>query len=128
MPRDKTPPPEDLDAESKKLWKATKKHLEDQQTWEDSDAKMLERYIRADERARVARAALPRDKNGVLVLTTNGSQDQLVQHPNVKTAREAERDANEYAKELLLTPKAREQHELERKRAAAAGTFGGAFG
>lgn len=125
MPRDKTPPPTDLDEASKKLWKKTKKQLEDQKTWEDSDAAALERYVRAMERARIARAGLL--KKGKLDLTARGSQGQLVQHPNVKTAREAERDAHEYAKDLLLTPKAREQHELERKKAAEGGKFGAAF-
>jgi P27 family predicted phage terminase small subunit len=125
MPRDKTPPPQDLDGDSKALWKKTRKQLEEQNTWHDSDAATLERYIRALERARQARASLPRDKKtGVLQLTTKGSKGQLVQHPNVKTIREAERDAHEYAKDLLLTPKSREQHEIEKKRGEKNGKFG----
>lgn len=129
MPRDKTPPSADLDRESRALWKKTRRQLEEQNTWADSDAPALERYIRAMERARLAREGLPREKRGGKVkLTTTGSQGQLVQHPNVKTAREAERDAHEYAKDLLLTPKAREQHEIEKRRAAAnGGKFAGGF-
>jgi hypothetical protein len=42
----------------------------------------------------------------------------------VKTAREAERDAHEYAKDLLLTPKAREQHEIAKKAAERGSKFG----
>lgn len=126
MPRDTAPPPADLDDASKKLWKKTRKQLEEQKTWEDSDAPVLERYIRALERARVAREGLPKERGtGKPKLTTVGSKGQETQHPNVKTAREAERDAHEYAKDLLLTPKAREQHELEQKRAQGEGKFGG---
>ncbi len=125
MPRPKFPPPADFDKESEKLWKDTIKFLEEQNTWEASDVKALERYVRAEQRARCAREELI-DSNGRLQLTTHGSQGQLVQNPNVKTAREAERDAHEYAKELLLTPKAREQHELERTRATG-GKFGDAL-
>lgn len=108
-----TAPPPDLDRESKALWKVTLEHLEAQGTWQASDVKTLERYIRAEERARVARDGLPRDRDGRLVLTTKGSQYQLVQHPNVKTCREAERDANDYAKELLLTPASRRRAQVE---------------
>jgi len=124
VPRAKFPPPDDFDATAKALWKKTQKQLEEQSTWHESDMPTLERYVRADERARIARDGLPRDKKGRPVLTTTGSQGQKVQHPNVKTAREAERDAHEYAKDLLLTPKAREQHQIEKKRAEKGGKFG----
>lgn len=123
MPRSKFPPPDDFDHDSKALWKKSIKDLEEQETWEASDVPTLERYVRATERARLAREGLPR-RNGVIVLTDEGSKGQLVQHPNVKTAREAERDAHEYAKDLLLTPKAREQHEIAKKAAERGGKFG----
>lgn len=123
MPRSPFPPPEDFDDESKALWKKTIKHLEEQSTWQPSDVPALERYVRATERARLARDGLPRDDKGALLLTAKGSQQQLVQHPNVKTAREAERDAHEYARDLLLTPKAREQHEIEKRRSEKGGKF-----
>jgi P27 family predicted phage terminase small subunit len=99
------------------------KQLEEQKTWQASDMPALERYVRATERARMARAGLPKKRGGGVVLTVEGSKGQLVQHPNVKTAREAERDAHEYAKDLLLTPKAREQHELAKKAAEKGGKF-----
>jgi len=124
MPAPKYPPPDDFDKESKALWRKTQKQLEAQGTWQASDMPTLERYVRATERARLARDGLP-TRHGKPTLTAEGSQGQLVQHPNVKTAREAERDAHEYAKDLLLTPKAREQHEIEKKRAEAGGKFGG---
>jgi P27 family predicted phage terminase small subunit len=121
MPRAEFPPPDDVDKESKALWKKTIKLLEDQGTWQPSDVQTLERYIRTTERGRLAREGL-KGLDGSMVLTDTGSKGQLVQHPNVKTAREAERDAHEYAKDLLLTPKAREQHQLEEKRAGKEGS------
>ena len=116
MPRrqpDSRIPPADLSAPSKALWTWTIKVLEEQGTWQASDLPALERYIRASERARLARESLPRDKDGRVLLTTKGSQYQLVPHPNIKTCREAERDANDYARELLLTPAARRRAQVE---------------
>ncbi len=105
--------PRDLDPISRALWRLTIEQLTAQGTWETSDVPALERYVRAAERARWARDALPRDKDGRVVMTAKGSQHQLVQHPNIKTCREAERDAHEYAKELLLTPAARRRAQVE---------------
>ncbi len=117
MPRrapDSVTPPRDLDETSRALWRLTIEQLEAQGTWESSDVPALERYIRASERARQAREDLPRDPStGRVKLTAKGSQHQLVQHPNIKTCREAERDANDYAKELLLTPAARRRAQVE---------------
>lgn len=121
-PRQPESPPKDLLPESKRLWKETIEHLKGQDTWAVSDVPALERYIRAMERARVARESLVKD--GRPVLTAVGSQGQLVQHPNVKTAREAERDANDYAQQLLLTPAARRRAQVEAK-GAGGGKFGG---
>jgi P27 family predicted phage terminase small subunit len=124
MPRSPFPPPADVDADAKKVWKKTQKQLEEQGTWQESDMATLERYVRALERARLAWEGIPRKKDGTLELTARGSQGQLVQHPNVKTARESERDAHDYARDLLLTPKAREQHRLAERQAAEGGKFG----
>ena len=125
MSRDTTGPPGDLDTTSKALYRKTKEQLEAQGTWESSDRELLARYIRSLERARIARDAL-RDEKGRPRFTCVGSQGQLVQHPDLKTAREAERDAHEYAKELLLTPAARKRAEVEVKRDV--GKFGGVLG
>lgn len=70
-------------------------------------------------RVREVRRELSRD-----AFTAFGSQGQLVQHPDLKTAREAERDANDYATALLLTPAARQKLGDE-KPAPAGGKFGG---
>lgn len=125
MPRDPFPPPADLDADSRKLWKARRKQLEADDLWHPSIADALERYVRACERARLAREGIPRGRDGRPLLTAEGSKGQVVQHPNVKTAREAERDAHEYAGALLLTPEARRRHDVKPK---APGKFAGALG
>jgi P27 family predicted phage terminase small subunit len=123
MPRAKFPPPDDLDDTSKAVWKKTQKQLEEQGTWQESDMGALERYVRALERARLARAGIPRKPDGTLDMTARGSQNQLVQHPNVKTERESQRDAHDYARDLLLTPKARQQHEIAKEVAEKGGKF-----
>ncbi len=110
---DSVTPPRDLSSPSKALWQVTIEQLTEQGTWQASDVPALERYIRASERARLAREGLPRDRDGRVLMTTKGSQHQLVQHPNIKTCREAERDANDYAKELLLTPAARRRAQVD---------------
>jgi P27 family predicted phage terminase small subunit len=123
LPRSKCPPPADFDEYAKTLWRKTQKQLEEQSTWQESDMAALERYVRAQSKARLAWSGIPRKKDGSLDLTARGSQGQLVQHPNVKTARESERDAQDYARDLLLTPKAREQHQIEKHRAQKGGKF-----
>jgi P27 family predicted phage terminase small subunit len=78
------------------------KALRDQGTWQASDAAALERYVRSLARAACARAIVAREG-----LTTLGGRDQPVAHPAVRIARDAERDAAEYARDLLLTPRSR---------------------
>ncbi len=107
MSRERVPPPSDLDATSKRLWRKTRAALQAQSTWWDSDEEALARYIRACERARLAREAMAGE------LTAPGSKGQLVPHPNLKTAREAERDAHDYATALLLTPVARQRAAID---------------
>ncbi len=109
--------PPDLTRSGKSLWRETLRHLIGQGTWEDSDRPALERYVRSVERARLARE----ERAGAL--TAVGSQGQLVQHPNLRTEREAERDARDYALDLLLTPMARKRHEVEVR--AGEGKFNG---
>lgn len=102
--RERCPPPTDLDARSRRLWRTTRTELIEQGTWRDSDAETLGRYVRACERARLAREAMAGE------LTAKGSKGQDVAHPNLKTARDAERDAHDYATALLLTPESRHRH------------------
>ena len=95
--------PRDFDDRARKLWNGVQRALREQGTFQDSDAGALERYVRALDRAIVARAELA--KHGKL--TATGSQGQPVPHPLLRVARESERDAHEYAEALLLTPRAR---------------------
>lgn len=118
MPSEKIPPPDDLDEASKKLWRAKRKQLQEQNTWEDSDAETLELYVRALQRAREGREAAAPEPY------VAGSKDQLVAHPGLTVARNSERDAHLYATDLLLTPAARARHEIEKAKAANGGKFG----
>lgn len=101
-------PPDGLDGRSKALWWRTLGELQAQGTWQDSDRELLDRYIRALQRARLAR-----EYAAAADFVTEGSQGQLVAHPAVKTAREAERDAHDYANDLILTPAARRRHDVK---------------
>lgn len=126
--------PADLDRESKKVWRRTRLLLSKENRWRPEYSLLLERYVRAIEVGRLARTrisaravALARSGSGEeMAYLTHGSQGQLVQHPDLKTARDAERDANDYAKELLLTPAARAK--LGDEVPTKGGKFGGAFG
>lgn len=106
MTREQFGPADGLDGVSRGLWRRTRDALIEQDSWRPSDVPLLERYVRAMETARHARDRLAAAETYV----TLGSQGQLVQHPDVKTAREAERDAHEFAGALLLTPAARSRH------------------
>lgn len=128
-PADVSTCPRDFDAVSKTLWKRTRELLKRDNAWRPEYSPLLERYVRAIEVGRLARGRITErakvDPESAYL--TTGSQGQLVQHPDLKTAREAERDANEYARELLLTRSAR-QKLGEEAAPAVGGKFGGAFG
>jgi P27 family predicted phage terminase small subunit len=98
-------PPADFDADATGIWLETQEHLEKQHIWEESDAATLERYVRCLVRAKTAR-------NAVESQFVEGSMGQMVAHPGLKLAREAERDAHVYAESLLLTPQMRKRHEI----------------
>lgn len=98
--------PDDLDDESLALFNLKLAELRDQQTWKDSDADLLERYVRCLQRARLARAAA-----GDTPFTTGGT-GRVYLHPGVSVAQQAERDAHVYADALILTPAARKRHGL----------------
>lgn len=99
--------PKGLTTPGKALWRASLSALREQGTWQDSDVTALDRYVRAMERVWAARALVK--ESGV---TARGSQGQLVQHPNVKTLREAERDSRDFAVDLLLTPQSRNRAQV----------------
>ena len=104
-----TSPPLDLDDASKRFWRRTLGQLRRQGTWQDMDIPLLERYVRACQAARQWREKIPSDG------TTRGSQGQLVEHPLIRTVREAERDATRYAEALLLMPADRRRYGLDER-------------
>ncbi len=113
-------PPDDLSAPFRALYRKVRTAMHAQATWEDTDHLLLGLYVRCLERAAIARKSIT--KGNVVQLTTIGSKGNPIPHPAVKIARDAERDAEEYAKELLITPRARKQYELEARK------VGGKFG
>jgi P27 family predicted phage terminase small subunit len=117
---DPTMPPPELDKRARRLWQQTLAQLKAQGTWKDTDWPLLERYVRAWERALLAREGMGGE------VTTKGSMGQLVQHPNLKTARDAEHDAHQYATDLLLTPASRKRAGLDEAETED-GPYAGAF-
>lgn len=104
--------PGDLDTHAQALYRKLRDHLRESE-WRDSDHYLLTEACRADQRARAARAEMTDGESGKVRLTTKGSTGNLVQHPNLKTAREAEQDFISALKELGLTPAARRRLDIK---------------
>ncbi len=115
-------PPDDLSTPFKALYRKVRTAMKAQGTWEDVDQHLLGVYIRNLERAALARKSIT--NGGVITLTTTGSKGNPIPHPAIRIARDAERDAEEYAKELLITPRARKQYELEARKVGKFDKFG----
>jgi P27 family predicted phage terminase small subunit len=94
--------PPGLSDDERRLFLAVRRQLAAQGTWQESDAAALVRYVRAQLRGEAASAIVERDG-----MVTIGGRGQPVPHPAVKIARDAERDAHEFARDLLLTPRSR---------------------
>lgn len=94
--------PSDFDQESVALYHRTRTQLVEQETWKDSDAPLLERYVRALQDEREYRDQVATD--GRFNRTKTG---RVFVHPAVKLAVEREQDANVMARDLLLTPESR---------------------
>ena len=123
--------PRDLDSKSQEVFRETLAVLrtrDDPEFVQVTDVPLLEQYVR---NLQIARHALNRinaredayeewkakphpddEKPPSRGWTSLGAQRQLVQHPDVKTMREALRDANANAVELLLPPRTRKQNEI----------------
>lgn len=121
-PRKPDSPPNDLDAESKRLWRSTIAYLTEQGTWQESDAGVLERYVRAVQLERDCRGWL--QETGIV---TSGSMGQPTKHPLEQVRRDALSDAHKFAEALLLTPSTRLRHELENRKSSG-GDFAGLLG
>jgi len=119
--------PADLDTTSKAHWRKIKAHIEKRGDWVPVYAHILELLVRAMERGRLARKDLV-DEKGRPCFTAIGSQGQVVQHPSVKTAREAERDVLEYLRALRLTPQELAKAGGDVGKPPTSGKFGSRFG
>jgi len=95
--------PDDLDDEARALLLQAVDRLQDQGTFEDVDVGLVEDYVRAKQRARRAQAEADESP------FTYAETGRAFTHPAIAIARQAERDAQVYAAELLLTPRARAQ-------------------
>lgn len=119
-------PPADLDAPSKKLWRGTIEHLEQQRTWAPSDLALLERYVRAVELERTSRLEMAGSEDArTRQRLALGSTGQLVVHPLESIRQKADADAHKYADALLLSPAARKRNEIEASKPK--GKFAGAL-
>ncbi len=98
--------PAHFDGEARRLFALKVATLVRDGLWDDDrDGELLERYVTAVQVARQARTRIAQradeDRTDpAAAYITSGSQGQLVQHPDLKTAREAERDAQVYEDKL----------------------------
>lgn len=125
MPDEREPGcPGDLDATGKDLWRKVRTHIQTRGDWQAVYAHLVSLLARADMRARKAREDV--QKSGSL--TVAGSKDQIVPHPSIKTAREAERDVLEYMRALRLTPQEIAKGQQEPAKPPTGGKFGDRLG
>jgi phage terminase small subunit len=126
---DLTTCPRGFDTQSKRMWTRSRALLKAEGRWRPEYSPLLERYLLMLQHARHAQRRIDdREKaepgTGYI---GRGVQKQPVEHPDVKGLRAALREANDYARELLLTPAAREKMGEEKPKPGP-GKFGGAFG
>lgn len=113
------PPPADFDATARRAWRVALAELQTVGSWTPATGELLAAYCRALMAARLARERIARraaEHGDDEAYTTHGSQGQKVQAPDLKTMRDAERDAVGYAAALMLTPAARKRLGIEAQR------------
>jgi len=109
-------PPADLDAESKRVWREALQELRALGVWTEPTAALLALYVRSLQSARQARERIARRKTKQgeeAAFFSRGSMGQLVAHPDIGIARQAEADAANYGRELLLSPAARRRSRID---------------
>lgn len=118
-------PPDDLDKDSRALYRKLRTYLRDQATWADSDMYLLGQACRYEMRAREARGSIPLE-DGRPVMTTRGRSENSgdVAHPAVRIAEAAEKSFVDCLRELGLTPRARKQLEIDAGRKSGGSKFG----
>jgi P27 family predicted phage terminase small subunit len=102
------PAPRRIGQKGVHLWHLTQRQLREQRTWEDQDAPLLERYVRAILTAAAARALIEQEG-----FTVAGSRGQPRIHPALDVAERNEDRAQKFATALLLTPEMRKRHGIE---------------
>lgn len=99
--------PGDLDTDAAAVWRKVRALIVKRGDWTDSaDAYglIVSQLARYEMRGRKAREGL-KGEDGHPTLTAVGSTGNLVAHPNVKTAMDAEKAMLECLRELRLTPR-----------------------
>ena len=107
--------PAGLDGPAQTLWKRVVSDLAQREVLRDVDAAAVERYIRAEMIARQAwaRVAKRAKTQGADAWRARGSHGGMVVDIDVQIARNATRDAAQFAGDLGITPKARAQLRAE---------------
>ncbi|GEM_PF-4601552 len=102
-------PPANFDAPAKALWKVVERDLRERESLRDVDAAAVERYVRAEMVARLAWARVAeREKvEGAAAWRVRGSHGGWQPDPDVRTAQQASKDAQSFAADLGITPRAR---------------------
>lgn len=109
-------PPAELDAVGKATWRVARAELLTVGSWTDATAELLRLYVVALQTGRQARSRIAArlDADGEhAAYFTKGSMGQLVAHPDVAIARQAEQDAATYGRELLISPASRRRARIE---------------
>lgn len=99
--------PGDLDADAAAIWRKVRALIITRGDWAasaDAYGLIVSQLARYEMRGRRAREGL-KDGDGAPTLTAVGSTGNLVAHPNVKTAMDAEKAMLECLRELRLTPR-----------------------
>lgn len=119
MPPDSEGPPGHygLDTTAKALYRKLREHLRKVDMWDGAYVDMLAQTCQYAMRSRQAWDALPKDKRGAPILTTQGRSENSgeVAHPLVRVAEAAAKSFVEGLKELGLTPLQRRRYEIEGK-------------
>jgi P27 family predicted phage terminase small subunit len=102
-------PPSGLDATARALWRRVIADLQQREQLRDVDASAVERYVRAEQVARLAwaRVAKREKTEGASAWRSRGSHGGMVIDIDVQIAQKATREAASYAADLGITPASR---------------------
>ncbi len=99
-------PSRELDATGRALFFQIRNWMKKLTGWDESYRLVTNQACIFEQRARAARATIPRDSDGRLMLTITGAKGNDVAHPNVSVAERSEREYLNCLRELGLTPRA----------------------